>query len=186
MNEVSTVIETALARYYSDRFGEPMFVAVGLWSKWDLSNRSASFTVEVKFDSTATRTGHLALETFNAGKPSGLSVTEALRWCHCVPGADPERITVYEFKVETLRRVLPTLTMKRGGYELRSTLVLLPVEQARTLAESVFAVRVRWSEYRPSWITNQTGSSSRHGAGSHAGAANPRPAFSIPVGGNAT
>lgn len=48
------------------------------------NNNNLLFTVEVKYDIYANKSGNIAIETFNpkTAKPSGIGITQATLWCH--------------------------------------------------------------------------------------------------------
>ena len=73
------------------------------------------FTTEVKYDLYATRSGNIAIETWNpkSNRPSGLSITRADFWCHVLQDS------VWLTPVEELRRFVdetpPLRTIEKGG-----------------------------------------------------------------------
>jgi len=62
------------------------------------------FTIEVKYDWMAQKTGNLAIEYYNTKKnaPSGIDATEADIWCVCLE--DGENITIWMTPTSLLRR----------------------------------------------------------------------------------
>lgn len=64
------------------------------------------FTIEVKYDSMAQKTNNIAIEVWNTKKdePSGLNITEADLWIHCLN--DDTNITVWAIKVDRLKEVV--------------------------------------------------------------------------------
>ena len=63
----------------------------GAFPDWDLvaSQQETGyevFTVEVKYDEMEEKTGNIAIEIYNprSGKPSGLTATKAILWCHAL------------------------------------------------------------------------------------------------------
>lgn len=77
------------------------------------------FTVEVKSDYMAERTGNLAIEYYNSkqGKPSGITVTKADLWVHCIK--DGDNLTVWATSVDTLKAFIdaeePIKKVEFGG-----------------------------------------------------------------------
>lgn len=61
------------------------------------------FTLEVKFDMMAQKTGNIAIEFWNSKKnhPSGLSITQANIWAHCL--LDGNNLTVWFASVPKLK-----------------------------------------------------------------------------------
>lgn len=49
--------------------------------------KKKKYTVEVKYDLMAEKTGNIAIETYNpkSNKPSGINITKAHFWCHILP-----------------------------------------------------------------------------------------------------
>lgn len=76
------------------------------------------FTLEVKFDVMACRTGNVAIEFWNSKKnePSGLSATKADIWSHVI--LDDNNMTVWMANCDTLREFVednPTRTLMKAG-----------------------------------------------------------------------
>lgn len=73
-----------------------------------------TFTVEVKNDFYAAKSGNIAIETFNpkTNKPSGLNITKADLWCHITDD-------LYFCPVDKLKEFIsknnPTRIIKAGG-----------------------------------------------------------------------
>lgn len=92
-----------------------------------------TFTLEVKHDIYAHRSGNIAIETFNpkSGKPSGLGVTQSTLWCHVID-------KIYVARTEDLRHHIKTVPPKRfiaAGGDNNATLYLYDRDE---IIEAVF------------------------------------------------
>lgn len=94
---------------------EPTF-STGRFKDYDVAGTldSKNFTIEVKYDLYAEKSGNIAIEIFNvkSGEPSGLMATKADIWAHITDG-------VYLTKVNTLKeyvnREVPHKVITCGG-----------------------------------------------------------------------
>jgi hypothetical protein len=92
-----------------------------------------TFTLEVKHDIYAHRSGNIAIETFNpkSGKPSGLGVTQSTLWCHVID-------KIYVGRTSDLRHHIETVPPKRliaAGGDNNATLYLYEKDE---IVASVF------------------------------------------------
>lgn len=85
------------------------------------------FTVEVKSDYMAEKTGNLAIEYYNSkkGTPSGVTVTKADLWVHCIK--DGTNLTVWATSVKNLKAFIaaeePIKKVEFGGDDNASLLL---------------------------------------------------------------
>src|SRR3990172_12104265 len=99
-----------------------------LWDiECELNNKS--FTCECKFDEMSQRTGNLAIEFFNSKltKASGIDVTKADLWIHCLQ--DGGNLTMWVCSVTDLKQFLQTHTPARtiiDGGDKNACLYLYP------------------------------------------------------------
>lgn len=88
------------------------------------------YTIEVKFDKMAEKTGNLCFEVNNAkGQPTGIAATKADYVIYLVPKGSS--MTIYKFATESLREYIFKNTKLRyvnGGDRNSYGLILVPIE----------------------------------------------------------
>lgn len=129
----------ALARHLETKHGAST-VSVGFAPKWDIHFRDGT-TVEVKFDGVACVTGMAAVEFWNTRSgASGVLLTEAKTWIHCIPEDGGLRC----FEVETkrlLKLVIESGEVKSGGNGGASVMKLVPLRALREIASEDYLLR---------------------------------------------
>src|SRR5438309_2327582 len=103
--ELQDHLAVEVARFYSGELREPIFVAVGKHSGYDLVTSSGKIKAELKCDSAALRTGNVCLEFWNPSlnKASGVLGTTATLWIHIV--LEPGGLVAYEYEIDVLRKL---------------------------------------------------------------------------------
>lgn len=101
------------------------------------------FTVEVKYDIMAQRTGNLCFEMSNGSKNTGIMTTQADFVYYVVPGKGKK--VIFVFKTEKLREfiTLPeNVIIKNGGDKRKFVLALVKMSDVvdKSLAETVFSI----------------------------------------------
>jgi hypothetical protein len=136
----SKLFELALCERYSREWKEPAFLSVGRFSQFDFCSQSKKNSVEVKVDSTAVRTGNLAIEYWNTSlnEPSGILSTKANLWLHCVDfGKD---IQCFEFNVCDVRKCAIELGLIKEIENSRFKII--PIEQLKKYVRREFKIVV--------------------------------------------
>ncbi len=86
-------------------------------------------TIEVKRDYVVSTTGNLAVEYFNHGKPSGISVTEAEWWGFLLDGDEFQGEVAVLIKTSRLRKIIDKCKEITGGDGNKSHMKLLPLKK---------------------------------------------------------
>lgn len=147
---VPKLLEVLIVDKFAKETGEVWFVPVGKFSAWDGSSQSRRHSVEVKLDTIAASSFRLCLEYLSSGKPSGLAVTQATRWCSCVP-IDASRICVYEFDTDKLRDAMRAMPLHRGCENGKNQFKFLWLQDADILCTRKFEIVIPWNEIKPTW-----------------------------------
>jgi|GEM_PF-4681205 len=105
--ELQDHVAVEIARMYSIEFKEPFFVAIGNYSDFDVCSLSKNIRIELKCESTPSRTGNICVEFWNSdlNAPSGVLATRATLWVHLVVEND-SNITAYEYDIHALRKLV--------------------------------------------------------------------------------
>ncbi|MBC8452410.1 MAG: hypothetical protein H8D65_00975 [Spirochaetes bacterium] len=86
-------------------------------------------TVEVKRDYVVSTTGNLAVEYYNHGKPSGISITEAEWWGFLLDGDEFQGEVAVLIKTSRLRKIIDKCKEITGGDNNKSHMKLLPLKK---------------------------------------------------------
>lgn len=112
---------------HSLRYDYDIEVDIPLYSSHGYAMKHDKFTIEVKNDVMATKTGNVAIEYWNSRKnaPSGLTVTKANIWAHKIDGE------VWICSVPSLKKFVETnkpLRIIEGGGDDNADLYLYKIE----------------------------------------------------------
>ncbi len=140
--EVADLIQLVVARHYEREWKEPSFVVIGRFADFDICSLSKKHRVEVKFESTPSRTGNLCFEYWNIDldEPSGILATQANLWLHIIPTA--EGWVGFEFEVDRLRRAVIELGESRTNGS-NAIFKIIPLSDARKLARRQVTLKSR-------------------------------------------
>lgn len=129
-----------VARFYSDEYGKPFMAAVGKFEDYDIVSADGEISIEVKCETTPSRTGNVAIEFWNTDfdTASGILSTKANLWLHIV--LEGGTFTGYEWEVGKLRKLSMEIgAVKAGG--VNSLCKIIPLEQIRVGALRQFEVK---------------------------------------------
>lgn len=101
---------------------------VGQVAEKQLAKMLQSNTIEVKRDFKASRTGHVFVEFFSRGKPSGISTTEADFWAFMLSKESVVILPTKKLK-ELVEESKENGDVKRGGDKNTSKGALVSIER---------------------------------------------------------
>lgn len=84
------------------------------------------FTIEVKFDLMASKTGNVAVEYWNSksNKPSGVTATKANLWCHIIGDKEKEIWITKTDELRSLIQTVPPLKIIQSGGNKNSDMMI--------------------------------------------------------------
>ncbi len=130
------MFEMTLAEKYSREWHEPVFMSIGRFSDYDFCSQSRKYSVEVKCDNSAARTGNFAIEYWNPSldEASGVISTKATLWLQCVDYDG--QVICYEFETNTLRRCVIEMGLVKSIEN--AIFKIIPIEQLRKFTKREF------------------------------------------------
>ena len=126
-----------IARHYYDETKIPFVVSVGKNANWDCKSFDGSIRIEIKFESTPSRTGNICLEYWNShlDQPSGVLGTDCTLWVHIVP--EGSQFVAIEYDIDRLRKlVIEEGRIASNGHD--AVFKLISLTEFRKKAKRVF------------------------------------------------
>ena len=98
-----------------------------------------NITIEVKTERDIwVHTGNICIEYESRGKKSGISITKAKFWFHCLTNSDDGLRMAFVFEVERLKEWIrinySSLKQTRGGDDNTSKIILIPIKDLHKIA----------------------------------------------------
>ncbi len=126
-----------IARHFYEKTKIPFVVSVGNHSNWDCQSTDGLIRIEIKCETTPSRTGRICLEYWNShlNIPSGILSTEANIWVHCIPEGDS--FLAIEYEISRLRKlVIENGEFSSNGHD--ALFKLIKIEEFKKNANRTF------------------------------------------------
>jgi hypothetical protein len=126
-----------VARHYELQHGASV-VSVGLAPKWDIQFKDG-ITMEIKEDIKAAETLNAAIEYWNTKRniPTGILLTQASIWLHCVPNG--QGLRCYEIETKRLLKMCFESGVVMSGGDYNSNLMkLIPLQEMKKICSNEF------------------------------------------------
>ena len=146
--EIADFRAVSVARRYYEETKKPFVVSVGKFSGWDCQSSDGTIRIEIKFETTPSRTGKVCIEYWNThlNEPSGVLATSANLWVHIIP--EGEGFTAIEYVIDKLRKlVIETSEWNTNGHD--SKFKLIPVDVFKANAKRTFRFESKFVNDEP-------------------------------------